>query len=80
MNNLDMYQQVAKIKVFGIGGAGNNAINRMVDDGLQGVEFYVANTDLQVLNVSLVKNKLILGSDGSKFHRSLFFQTEKGII
>ena len=41
-------------KVFGIGGAGNNAINRMVDDGLQGVEFYVANTDLQVLNVSLV--------------------------
>ena len=64
MNNLDMYQQVAKIKVFGIGGAGNNAINRMVDDGLQGVEFYVANTDLQVLNVSLVKNKLILGSDG----------------
>ena len=41
------YNQVAKIKVFGIGGAGSNAVNRMVDDGVQGVEFYVANTDLQ---------------------------------
>lgn len=63
-NNYEMYQPVARIKVFGIGGAGNNAINRMVDEGLQGVEFYVANTDLQVLNVSLVKNKIILGKDG----------------
>ncbi len=63
-NNYEKYEQVAKIKVFGIGGAGNNAINRMVDEGLQGVEFYVANTDLQVLNVSLVKNKLVLGDDG----------------
>lgn len=63
-NNYERYEQVAKIKVFGVGGAGNNAINRMVDEGLQGVDFYVANTDLQVLNVSLVKNKLILGSDG----------------
>lgn len=63
-NNYEKYEQVAKIKVFGVGGAGNNAINRMVDEGLQGVEFYVANTDLQVLNVSLVKNKIILGDDG----------------
>lgn len=62
----DMYQQVAKIKVFGVGGAGCNAINRMVDEGLQGVEFYVANTDLQVLNVSLVKNKIVLGKETTK--------------
>ena len=64
--NEEMYQQVAKIKVFGIGGAGCNAVNRMVDEGLQGVEFYVANTDLQVLNVSMVKNKLVLGKEITK--------------
>jgi len=60
------YEQVAKIKVFGVGGAGCNAINRMVEEGVQGVEFYVANTDLQVLNVSPVKNKLILGRETTK--------------
>ena len=58
------YNQVAKIKVFGIGGAGNNAVNRMVQEGVQGVEFYVANTDLQALDVSPVANKLTLGKDG----------------
>ena len=58
--NEDLYHQVANIKVFGIGGAGCNAINRMVDEGLQGVEFFVCNTDVQVLNVSMVKNKIIL--------------------
>lgn len=62
--SFDMNQQIAKIKVFGIGGAGNNAVNRMVNDGLQGVDFYVANTDLQVLNVSVAKNKLVLGNNG----------------
>ena len=46
------YNQVARIKVFGIGGAGSNAVNRMVEEGVQGVEFYVANTDLQALDVS----------------------------
>lgn len=53
--------QVANIKVFGIGGAGCNAVNRMVDEGMQGVEFFVCNTDKQVLDVSVVKNKIILG-------------------
>ena len=48
--------QVANIKVFGIGGAGCNAVNRMVDEGMQGVEFFVCNTDKQVLDVSVVKN------------------------
>src|SRR5690554_3503013 len=64
--NEEMYQQVAKIKVFGIGGAGCNAINRMVDEGLQGVEFFVCNTDVQVLNVSMVKNKIVLGKETTK--------------
>ncbi len=58
------YNQVAKIKVFGIGGAGNNAVNRMAQEGVQGVDFYVANTDLQALDVSPVTNKITLGKDG----------------
>ena len=58
------YNQIAKIKVFGIGGAGSNAVNRMVADGVQGVEFYVANTDLQALDVSPVANKIQLGKEG----------------
>jgi len=60
------YNQVAKIKVFGIGGAGCNAINRMVEDELKGVEFFVTNTDLQVLNISPCKNKIILGKTTTK--------------
>ncbi|MDO4701847.1 MAG: cell division protein FtsZ [Erysipelotrichaceae bacterium] len=65
MTNLN-YNQIARIKVFGIGGAGCNAVNRMVDEGVQGVEFYVANTDLQVLNVSSATNKIILGAEITK--------------
>ena len=64
MDNL--FNSVAKIKVIGVGGAGNNAVNRMVDEGMQGVEFYVANTDLQVLNVSPVANKIELGKEITK--------------
>ncbi|MBR4456723.1 MAG: cell division protein FtsZ [Solobacterium sp.] len=59
-----MYNQVARIKVFGIGGAGGNAVNRMVQEGVQGVEFYIANTDLQALDVSPVQNKIQLGKAG----------------
>ena len=65
MNNmfgLEM-NQLAKIKVIGIGGGGCNAVNRMIDSGLKGVDFIVANTDLQVLNDSLTPTKLQLGSD-----------------
>lgn len=59
-------QSVANIKVVGVGGAGCNAVNRMVDEGMQGVEFFIANTDLQVLNVSPVINKIHLGGELSK--------------
>ena len=55
--------QLAKIKVIGLGGGGGNAINRMVESGVKGVEFIAANTDLQVLNDSLAPTKLQLGSD-----------------
>jgi cell division protein FtsZ len=39
----------AKIKVIGVGGGGGNAVNRMIDAGVEGIEFIVANTDLQAL-------------------------------
>ena len=62
MFGLEM-DQLAKIKVIGIGGGGCNAVNRMIDSGLKGVDFIVANTDLQVLNNSLAPIKLQLGSE-----------------
>lgn len=65
MDNLDL-DQVANIKVFGIGGAGTNAVNRMVEEGLEGVEFYVANTDMQSLNISPIENKIVLGREITK--------------
>ena len=52
----------AKIKVVGVGGGGGNAIERMIKAGLEDVEFWVMNTDLQVLKNSSAKNKLQLGS------------------
>ena len=51
----------AKIKVIGVGGGGGNAVNRMIKAGLGGVEFWLMNTDLQVLNASSCKNKIQLG-------------------
>lgn len=65
MNNmlgLEM-DQLAKIKVIGIGGGGGNAVNRMVESGLKGVDFIVANTDVQALNKSLAPIKLQIGSE-----------------
>ena len=44
--------QFASIKVVGVGGGGNNAVNRMIAAGLQGVEFISVNTDVQALNFS----------------------------
>ena len=63
--NLD-FVKVAKIKVIGVGGGGNNAVNRMVTDGVKGVEFYVANTDAQVLKGITGVNKIFLGKDLTK--------------
>ena len=51
----------AKIKVIGVGGGGGNAVNRMIKSGLSGVEFWLMNTDLQVLQCSSCDNKLQLG-------------------
>lgn len=60
-NNLDGFEQVARIIVIGVGGAGNNAVNRMIDEEIKNVEFYVANTDKQALSLSKAPNRIILG-------------------
>lgn len=54
--------QLAKIKVIGVGGGGNNAVNRMIESGIKGVDFIVANTDLQVLNNSKADVKIQIGT------------------
>lgn len=53
--------QIANIKVIGVGGGGCNAVNRMIEVGVGGVDFIVANTDLQVLNASRAETKLQIG-------------------
>ena len=52
------------IKVIGVGGGGNNAVNHMFRKGIAGVDFIVSNTDIKALNSSPVPNKLVLGYDG----------------
>lgn len=58
---MDM-DQLATIKVIGVGGGGSNAVNRMIENGLQGVEFIAVNTDAQALHLSKATTKLQLGS------------------
>ena len=57
----DFQERVVKIKVIGVGGAGNNVVNRMIDAGVGGVDFVVVNTDKQDLNKSVCKNKIQIG-------------------
>jgi len=52
----------ARIKVIGVGGGGGNAVNRMIEAGIKGVDFIVANTDLQALDASKAPMKIQLGS------------------
>ncbi len=52
----------ARIKVIGVGGAGNNAVNRMIDAGINCAEYYVVNTDSQILALSPCENKVQIGS------------------
>ncbi len=55
--------QVARIKVIGVGGGGNNAVNRMIEDGVQGVEFIAVNTDAQALKLSKAEIKMQIGAN-----------------
>jgi cell division protein FtsZ len=58
----DEMRRGARIKVIGIGGGGSNAVGRMYEEGLDGVEFYVMNTDAQALEASKVPNKVQIGA------------------
>ena len=57
----DLTEKVVKIKVIGVGGAGNNAVNRMVSEDVKGVDFVAVNTDKQALNVSSATYKIQIG-------------------
>ncbi|WP_283581509.1 cell division protein FtsZ [Ligilactobacillus hohenheimensis] len=59
--SMDSNEVGAKIKVIGVGGAGGNAVNRMIEDDVKGVEFIVANTDIQALKKSKAETKIQIG-------------------
>lgn len=72
--------QSSFIKVIGVGGGGNNAVNHMYREGIKGVDFIVCNTDLKALNSSPVPNKIALGAGlgaGSKPERAKKAAREK---
>lgn len=58
--------EMANIKVIGVGGGGNNAVNRMIDAQVKGVEFIAVNTETQVLNKSEADNKIQIGEKLTK--------------
>lgn len=60
-DNNNKLSNVANIKVIGVGGAGSNAVNRMISAGLNGVEFWSCNTDAQALDLTAAKNRLQIG-------------------
>src|SRR6201991_552427 len=65
-NIADIREMKARIIVFGVGGAGGNAVNNMIAAGLQGVDFIVANTDAQALTMSHAKSVIQMGAEVTK--------------
>src|SRR5258705_5440805 len=63
---LDEEQLGARIKVIGVGGGGGNAVNRMIQAGIKGIEFMVANTDVQAMRTSLAPVKIQIGAKLTK--------------
>ena len=62
-SELDFFEPVARIVVIGVGGAGNNAVNRMIDESIKNVDFYVLNTDRQALGISKAPHRIAIGED-----------------
>ena len=60
-DNMEKLEETVKIKVIGVGGAGVNTVNRMIKNGLTGVELWIMNADKQILQASDCENKLQLG-------------------
>jgi cell division protein FtsZ len=58
----DMTDLKPRITVFGVGGAGGNAVNNMINSGLEGVQFVVANTDAQALEMSSAERRIQMGA------------------
>ena len=63
------------IKVIGCGGGGSNAVNRMIEAKIKGVEFIAINTDLQALNKSKAKKRVPIGQKVTKGHSAIFFSS-----
>ncbi len=61
-SELDNFEPVARIVVIGVGGAGNNAVNRMLDENMETIDFWVANTDKQALATSRSRQRIVLGA------------------
>ena len=64
--NFNTFSGVAKIKVIGVGGAGNNAVNRLIESGLKSAEYIVVNTDNQDLARSKARNRIQIGAELTK--------------
>lgn len=63
---VDPIESGARIKAIGVGGAGGNAVNTMIEEGLKGVDFIVANTDSQALDANKAENKIQIGDSMTK--------------
>ncbi len=66
MSPKNLFETQAIIKVIGVGGAGCNAVNRMVSTGVQGIEFIAMNTDRQALETCLATTKVVLGENQTR--------------
>lgn len=62
----DTSSRNAKVKVFGVGGAGGNTVNRMKQMNINGVEYYAVNTDAMALDLSLADHKILIGEKSTK--------------
>ncbi len=60
------FESAVQIKVIGVGGGGGNAVNRMIEEGIQGAEFIAVNTDKQVLVKSKATHKIQIGEKATK--------------
>ena len=78
-NSMENQFAGAKIKVIGVGGGGGNAVNRMITEKVQGVDFIVANTDLQALNASEAQTKIQLGPKLTSYALGLYEDRLSGI-
>ena len=62
---IDNENDVVQIKVVGVGGGGGNAIDRMIESGIKGVDFIAINTDQQALNRSMATEKVTIGDNST---------------